>query len=144
MLGCTRYRQSKGKRTVESFCYLPAAPASSKKTRPAISWLLSQKKTTTILILPKNPEKVVLTKTFCHVDGISANTEKLLWEHGVHHWDDFVSRAHELPFLSQNKIEKIRSELSYSKEAFERKNLQYFKDMLPSKEHWRMAGLGRT
>lgn len=85
----------------------------------------------------------MITKTFCHIKGISTKTEKLLWNNGVNHWDDFLENMDKLSCLSKNKLEKIQKELSITKLAYENRNLQYFKSMVPSKEHWRLSNLGK-
>ena len=86
----------------------------------------------------------MLQKTFCHVKGISLAFEKTLWDSGIGHWDDFLTKSGQLQELSQNKKEKITEELLLSQKALAKNDLQYFKNTLPPKEHWRLAGLGKT
>lgn len=85
----------------------------------------------------------MITKTFCHIKGISAAFEKLLWEHNIHHWDDFYEKMHQLPTLSKNKLEKIKAELPASQRALATKDIHYFKALLKSNEHWRLWQLGK-
>lgn len=85
----------------------------------------------------------MLTKTFCHISGISAASEKSLWDNGITHWDLFMERYSTINCLPKNKIAKIAEELPHSQKALEQKNLRYFKNLLPSKEHWRLAPMGK-
>jgi uncharacterized protein len=85
----------------------------------------------------------MLEKTFCHVKGITAAFEQLLWQKGVEHWDDFLEKQSHLTELSKKNLDKIKAELPTSKEAFRQKNLRYFQDRLHPKEHWRLVELGR-
>ncbi len=85
----------------------------------------------------------MLNKTFCHIKGISINHEKLLWENGIAHWDDFNLKSAQINCLPKSKLEKIKSELDISKAALEKRDLAYFKRALPPKEHWRLAALGK-
>lgn len=85
----------------------------------------------------------MLTKTFCHIKGISAEIEILLWEKGIQHWDDFPEKKNLLDGLSKSKLENIQQELSASKEALAKNDLAYFKEVLKPKEHWRLCSLGK-
>lgn len=86
----------------------------------------------------------MLKKTFCHIEGISTDSEKLLWENGVDHWDHFYEMFDTLDCLPKGKLEKIKTELPFSQKALESKDLQYFKSRLPSKEHWRLFNIGKA
>ena len=81
----------------------------------------------------------MLQKTFRHTDGISIDTEKLLWENGIDSWEEFLIKETNLDILPQSKINKIKSELFFSKEQLENGNIKYFSDKLDSKEHWRLS-----
>lgn len=85
----------------------------------------------------------MLTKTFCHIEGISAASEKSLWDSGITHWDHFFEKHDTLSCLSKSKIAKIAAELHHSKKALLQNDLRYFQNLLPSKEHWRLAPLGK-
>lgn len=85
----------------------------------------------------------MLTKTFCHVKGITLKSENLLWENGIQHWDDFLEKCEKLTFLPKSKLEKIKDELPISKKALEQKDLRYFQQALNPKEHWRLTNLGK-
>jgi len=85
----------------------------------------------------------MLKKTFCHVDGVSINTEKLLWENGISTWEDFFININNINFISKSKLEKIKTELLFSQEELEKNNLNYFKKKIPPKEHYRLVNYGK-
>lgn len=85
----------------------------------------------------------MLEKTFCHVQGITAEFERALWGKGIENWGDFLAREGMLCDLARTKLDKIKAELPTSKQALEQKNLRYFQDSLHPREHWRLVGLGR-
>ena len=88
--------------------------------------------------------ELMLEKTFCHVKGITAHFERLLWERGVEHWDDFLEKESQLSELPRKMLDKIKDELPASKKAFQQKNLRYFQNMLHPKEYWRLVELGKV
>lgn len=85
----------------------------------------------------------MITKTFCHIKGISTDFEKLLWDNYIHNWDDFDEKMDQLMTLPKSKLEKIKAELPATKQAFAKKDLGYFKALLKPKEHWRLWNLGK-
>lgn len=85
----------------------------------------------------------MLKKTFSHIDGISENTENILWNNGINSWEEFLKKHHELDFLPQSKLEKIKSELFFSKEELSKGNIHYFKNKLKDKEHYRLVNFGK-
>lgn len=86
----------------------------------------------------------MLEKTFCHVKGITLELEKNLWAKGIHHWDEFLAKEHELIEFPSLKLDAIKAELPASKQALQQNNLRYFQSKLPPKEHWRLAHLGKV
>jgi len=85
----------------------------------------------------------MLEKTFCHVEGITSDFERLLWEKGIDNWDHFLEKENQLSELPRKKLDKIKDEMPASKQAFQEKNLRYFQEKLHSKEHWRLVELGK-
>ena len=85
----------------------------------------------------------MLEKTFCHIEGISENTEKILWENGICDWEYFIKNFENISCIPKNKIEKIKSEIFFSKENLKSKNLNYFKKKLNPKQHFRLANYGK-
>lgn len=86
----------------------------------------------------------MLKKTFCHIKGITIDSERLLWEKGIADWDDFLAKESGLDILTRKKLDKLKVELPASKQAFQQKNLRYFQNMLNPKEHWRLVELGKV
>jgi hypothetical protein len=86
----------------------------------------------------------MIQKTFCHIKGVSENVEKLIWDNGIKHWDDFLSKMDTIEFLPKTKIHNIKLEIPLSKEALQQKDIGYFKTRLPPKKHWRLYSLGKT
>jgi len=85
----------------------------------------------------------MLKKTFCHISGITLNTEKALWEQGIVDWDHFFDKSDHLTTLSTSKIANIKEELRESQIALASNNIKYFRDLLDSKQHWRLARHGK-
>jgi hypothetical protein len=85
----------------------------------------------------------MLEKTFCHIEGITPNSEKLLWESGITHWDHFFDQYELISCVPKRKLERIKEELPQSKIALQNNDLNYFKNTIPPKEHWRISHLGR-
>lgn len=78
----------------------------------------------------------MLKNSFIHIPGIGANTERQLWDTGLLSWKH-------LEFDNSNKISPKRYEklIGFTKESIEHlenNNPNYFSDLLPSKEHWRL------
>jgi len=86
----------------------------------------------------------MLTTTFSHIKGVSANFEKQLLDAGINHWDEFLEQMHGLVDFPKTKLENIKNALFASKEALEKNDLQYFKNTLKPKEHWRLAKMGKV
>ena len=85
----------------------------------------------------------MITKTFCHIKGISLDFEKILWDHDISHWNEFDKKMDQLSTLPKNKLNKIKAELPASRLALEKNDLSYFKALLKPKEHWRLWELGK-
>lgn len=85
----------------------------------------------------------MLQNTFCHTQGISINTEKKIWENNIKSWDEFLEKSHKITSLTQSQITKIKQEILFSKTAFEQNNLNYFKEKIPSNQHWRCVNCGK-
>lgn len=85
----------------------------------------------------------MLTTTFSHLDGVSAKLEVQLREIGVRQWDDFLERMDQLAVVPKAKLEKIKNGILTSKQALEKNDLHYFKNILKPKEHWRLCKMGR-
>lgn len=85
----------------------------------------------------------MLKKTFCHIDGISENTEKILHENGVCDWDYFLDNFENISCLPTKKLQKIRNEILFSQQNLENNNLNYFKEKIPKHLHYRLKDYGK-
>jgi len=85
----------------------------------------------------------MIENTFVHIDGVSENTERKLWENSIRSWNDFLDNFENIDFLPESKKEKIRNEILFSKQHFEDKNIKYFSNKLKLNEHWRLQKLGK-
>src|ERR1041384_7511314 len=83
----------------------------------------------------------VITSTFCHLRGISADREQALWKAGVATWDDFERKLQpQLSLLSGNGGSSTAlRELELSRKALDEGQLEYFAERLPKREHYRLA-----
>ena len=75
----------------------------------------------------------MLTRTFCHIPGVGAQTEQRLWAEGVRHWQD--AAAAELP---GRRGSEIRAALRISNDHLAAGDTRYFGRALPSREQWRL------
>ena len=82
----------------------------------------------------------MLKNTFLHLPGIGIKKERELWNTGILTWDDF-----EKAFLPQWRLfedgrEKDWSSiLKASREALSEGNIDFFAELLPKREHYRIA-----
>jgi uncharacterized protein len=78
----------------------------------------------------------MLTRTFQHIQSIGPTTEQLIWERGIHTWEDFR------PPLNNRLNARIRAmvdrALIDSFRALARRDVQFFSRTLPHRERWRM------
>jgi len=81
----------------------------------------------------------MLKNTFCHIQGITLQTENALWQDGVMSWDDFFKRKNDLLIskLPSSKKEIISQGLLKSLKAVEKKDYSMFKS-LPRNQYWRV------
>jgi uncharacterized protein YprB with RNaseH-like and TPR domain len=78
----------------------------------------------------------MLENTFCHIPGVSARLECMLWEAGIHSWDRLRNDT-DLP-LSPQRVRTIMEHLHSSAHHLEQSNPLYFFAKLPSRQHWRL------
>ena len=75
----------------------------------------------------------MLTRTFCHIEGVGATSERRLWEAGVRSWAD--AAAADLP---GRRGPVIRQAVQRSQERYERRDARYFAGCLPTHQQWRL------
>ena len=78
----------------------------------------------------------MLEHTFCHIPGFGAGTERSLWQAGLHSWHDLAQRS-DLP-LSAKKQATLQSHIDESTAQLQAGNADYFYDLLPSDQQWRL------
>lgn len=78
----------------------------------------------------------MLTKTFCHVPGISSTRERRLWSLGIDSWEA-VHQAHDMP-LSRQAATSLASRIAESFAYLEKREPAYFAALLSSNQQWRL------
>ena len=90
--------------------------------------------------LPKSAHLLFLASmlehTFCHIPGFGLGTERTLWQAGLRTWDDAVRRS-DFP-LSTHKKATLQSHIQTSIAHLQAGNADYFYNLLPSSEEWRL------
>jgi uncharacterized protein YprB with RNaseH-like and TPR domain len=80
---------------------------------------------------------LVLERSFVLLDRIGERTERRIWDQGVHTWDDFLATDNVSPF-SRKRKEVADLTLEKAKVAYEDGVVDFFADMLPNREMWRL------
>lgn len=80
----------------------------------------------------------MLTSTFCHVPGIGLQTERTLWAAGIQTWNTFLECAERISVLSPKREKAAKPFLSESVAHLRRGNVQFFAELLPADQHWRL------
>ncbi len=79
----------------------------------------------------------MIRNTFSILNGIGESTEKKLWKQGITDWDVFIN-TDQIDFIACIKKRRydiiIREYISNT----EKKNIDFFKNKLKYKDHWRM------
>lgn len=78
----------------------------------------------------------MLTNTFCHLPGISARSERYLWDSGICSWDELL--RHPEPPISAARLRTAREQLPLAESRLVEGDPRWFTDRLSSKEHWRL------
>lgn len=86
----------------------------------------------------------MIENTFVHMDGVSENTEKKLWENEIFSWDEFLEKFEVIDFLPESKKQKIRNSIEFSRGHLNSRNLDFFRDNLKLNQHWRLYDLGKV
>ncbi len=77
----------------------------------------------------------MLKNTFCHLPGISARRERMLWAAGAHNWEALLAGA---GGLSWSWARNLAARLTESQRQLAEGEPGYFSERLPSREHWRL------
>ncbi len=78
----------------------------------------------------------MLTSTFCHLPGVSARSERFLWDSGICSWEELLQHA--APPLSPARLGSARELLPQAQSRLAGGDPRWFTDRLSSKEHWRI------
>jgi len=79
----------------------------------------------------------MLQKSFIHLPGVGASTEKRLWDRGVSTWTGLLEQAPS--HFTSPRLEVIVERLAKSIEAWEQRNPLFFYETLPRTELWRLV-----
>ncbi|MAG73296.1 exonuclease [archaeon] len=74
----------------------------------------------------------MITKTFCHIKGITEHKEQQLWRKGITSWDEFLEKPH-----LHNCPQHACTHVEHSIHHLQNDNLQFFQS-LPSNQQWRL------
>lgn len=77
----------------------------------------------------------MLQNTFCHISGITENTEKNLWKTNILSWNDFLEK-HESIEMPKSKKQKVVSHIVEAQELIRNSDYSFFNT--PTKHHWRL------
>lgn len=77
----------------------------------------------------------MLLNTFCHIKGITENTEKTLWQKDVICWDDFLEKHNQLG-LPKKKTAKIIDAIMNHKYLYKKNDYSFFNTK--TNLHWRV------
>ncbi|GAB7028430.1 ribonuclease H-like domain-containing protein [Geotalea toluenoxydans] len=78
----------------------------------------------------------MLTRTFCHIPGVSTAMEKQLWLQGIHSWDAFHAQTRPVFSLTRNHAALLS--LDESEKCLLQPDPGYFSKLLPARLHWRL------
>lgn len=81
----------------------------------------------------------MLLHTFQHIKGISAKKESTFWQSGVATWDDFESLENKQLSLFKSDNTAKQSPLLLSRKALEKEDADFFANLLPNQEYYRIA-----
>lgn len=84
----------------------------------------------------------MLKNTFAFLEGIGPKTEKMLINAGILSWDDFLS-ASAIRGISQKRKSYYDIKLRNAKKAALEGNAEFFANLLPQREMWRLYPMFR-
>jgi uncharacterized protein YprB with RNaseH-like and TPR domain/predicted nuclease with RNAse H fold len=80
----------------------------------------------------------MLKRTFIHIPGIGKETERRLWVHGIHSWDD-ADRFEKRFGIAGARLQQILDEyIPRSREAIRKRDVRFFDRLCTSGEAWRL------
>jgi uncharacterized protein len=78
----------------------------------------------------------MIKNTFLHIPRVGRVMERRLWESGVRTWEEGLNCSAK---LLGNAESTVKSYLELSLSAFEKRDIAFFSDLLPSGEAWRLS-----
>lgn len=78
----------------------------------------------------------MLTRTFLHIDGVGATTERSLWSQGCEDWDSYLADPGRFSVGSAG-LEAVVKAVKKSKAKLEKREHQFFRRALGLGEAWR-------
>lgn len=78
----------------------------------------------------------VLTRTFCHLQGVGPVTERRLWQEGIDTWDAFLQCPPQ--WMPPARRVLLAEELQRSRQQLAAGNSGFFFARLPAHQHWRL------
>jgi uncharacterized protein YprB with RNaseH-like and TPR domain/predicted nuclease with RNAse H fold len=79
----------------------------------------------------------MIRNTFTFMPGIGPKTETTHWEKGILTWEDFERMLHNNGTAKTNK-KILLDYIQKAKEALSKKDISFFANHLPAKDHWRL------
>jgi len=74
----------------------------------------------------------MITRTFCHIKGITERKEQELWKRGINSWEEFLQKKH-----LHNSSQSSCTHIQHSITQLQNNNLNFFQS-LPSNQQWRL------
>lgn len=81
----------------------------------------------------------MLRSTFQHIPRLGEKRERALWRRGIRTWDDLLANPGGSG-LPSPLLEDAQAVLQLSQEALHDRNIYFFEQLLPPREHWRLYG----
>jgi uncharacterized protein YprB with RNaseH-like and TPR domain/predicted nuclease with RNAse H fold len=80
----------------------------------------------------------MLQQTFIHIPGIGKQTERELWKHGIHTWDDADRFEKRFGAVGARLNQKLDEYIPRSREAIRHKDAAFFERLSSMGEAWRI------
>lgn len=78
----------------------------------------------------------MLKNTFLHISGVGLKKEKKIWENQAREWNSFLKNNNSI--FSKSQHAEILEKIELSKLNLSKKDANYFYNVLPSNEQWRL------
>ena len=80
----------------------------------------------------------MLANTFIHLNGVGKETERQLWDAGIHSWDDFLAERELSKLPSRARPRSVRDAVAQCAARLRDGDSAYFEREIPSEHAWRM------